>query len=207
MEYRFYKEGGEEELVNLLIEVFDGWPKFNLNCSTLDHWNWKFIDNPLGSIIVLALDEGRIIGFIKSLYKQVIVGNNQYKTAAGADTGIHLDYRGEGVYRNIFELRKKEELDEMRKSLELEKRKLEESQKQYSGYKKNVVELAKKINSMRPDESVQIMLRWEDTLVIDVLRQMDAEAAEAGTGSITSYLISLMPRDRASRIMYLMTQL
>ncbi len=103
--------------------------------------------------------------------------------------------------------KKKEELDEMRKSLELEKRKLEDTQKQYSGYKKNVVELAKKIGSMRPDESVQIMLRWEDTLVIDVLRQMDAEAAEAGTGSITSYLISLMPRDRASRIMYLMTQL
>ncbi len=119
-----------------------------------------------------------------------------------------LDRREAGIikYEDDY-VKKQEELDEMRKSLELEKRKLEESQKQYSGYTKNVVELAKKIGSMRPDESVQIMLRWEDTLVIDVLRQMDAEAAEAGTGSITSYLISLMPRDRASRIMYLMTQL
>ena len=60
---------------------------------------------------------------------------------------------------------------------------------------------------MRPDEAIQIMIRWEDTLVIDVLRQMDTEAREAGKSSVTSYLISLMPRERASRIMYLMTQL
>ena len=129
----------------------------------------------------------------------------QIRNSLGGSSVLRKTENGEQYEEDYA--KKKEELDEMRKSLELEKKKLEEIQKQYSGYKKNVVELAKKIGSMRPDESVQIMLRWEDTLVIDVLRQMDAEAAEAGTGSITSYLISLMPRDRASRIMYLMTQL
>ena len=101
----------------------------------------------------------------------------------------------------------KEELKEMRKGVELEKKKLDDTRNQYSGYKKNVKDLALKINSIKPQESVQIMLQWEDTLVIDVLRQMDADAADAGKVSISSYLISLMPSDRASRIMYLMTQL
>jgi flagellar protein FlbB len=60
---------------------------------------------------------------------------------------------------------------------------------------------------MPPDESVKIMINWEDPLIIDVLRQMDRDAEELGRQSITSYLITLMPKEKASRIMYLMTQL
>jgi flagellar protein FlbB len=101
----------------------------------------------------------------------------------------------------------REKLEEIKKGLDLEKRKLENEKKRYSGYKKNVVTLAQKIESMRPEEAVEIMIKWEEPLIIDVLRQIDANAEEAGRTSITSYLISLMPREKASRIMYLMTQL
>lgn len=98
-------------------------------------------------------------------------------------------------------------LKEIRRGLELEKKNLQMEKKRYSGYKKNVEDLAGKIQSMPPEEAVAIMVQWEDPLIIDVLRQIDQEAAEAGTTSISSYLISLMPKDKASRIMYLMTQL
>ncbi len=101
----------------------------------------------------------------------------------------------------------REKLEEMRKGLELEKKKFEEEKKKYSGYMKNVRILAKKIGNMPPDESVKIMINWEDPLIIDVLRQMDSDAAAAGRSSITSYLITLLPKEKASRIMYLMTQL
>ncbi len=125
-----------------------------------------------------------------------------------AERIVELDRREAEIIKNEEDIEKKrEELKEIRKGLDLEKERLKDKEKRFSGYKKNVEDLAIKIGSMRPDESVQIMLRWEDPLIIDVLRQMDAEAAEAGKGSITSYLISLMPRERASRIMYLMTQL
>lgn len=119
-----------------------------------------------------------------------------------------LDKREAKIEQIEKELDKeKEKLQEVRKGLELEKVKIENEKKMYSGYKKNVVDLAKKITSIRPEEAKDIILNWEDALIIDVLRQIDADAAEAGKMSITSYLISLMPRDRASRIMYLMTQL
>lgn len=101
----------------------------------------------------------------------------------------------------------REKMQEIRKGLELERRKLEMQQKQYSGYQKNVKKLADKINSMPPKDAVGIMVGWEDTLIIDVLRQMDSEAEKAGKASITSYLLTQMPKDKASRIMYLMTQL
>lgn len=119
-----------------------------------------------------------------------------------------LDKREAGIEQKEKELaREEEKLQEIRKGLELEKEKIEKEKNAYSGYKKNIIDLARKINSMRPQEAIQIILNWEDPLVIDVFRQMDAEAEETGQASITSYLISLMPRERASRIMYLMTQL
>lgn len=119
-----------------------------------------------------------------------------------------LDRREANISQIEKEIEKeKEMLDEMRAGIELEKNKLKEEKERYSGYKRNVVDLARKISSMRPEEAKEIMIRWEDPLIIDVLRQMDTEAAEAGRGSITSYLISLMPPERASRIMHLMTQL
>lgn len=101
----------------------------------------------------------------------------------------------------------KEKIREITKGLELEKKKFKKNREQYDGYIKNVEVLADKIGNMPPEESVQIMVNWEDPLIIDVLRQMDANAAAAGTATITTYLITLMPKEKASRIMYLMTQL
>ena len=95
----------------------------------------------------------------------------------------------------------------MRKGLELEKKKLELEQKKYSGYMRNVRVLAKQVESIEPAKAVELIVRWEDPLIIDVLRQIDSNAEESGKMSITSYLISLMPRNKASRIMYLMTQI
>lgn len=100
-----------------------------------------------------------------------------------------------------------EKLAELRRGIEQDRKRFEEEKNRYKGYQKNVTDLAGKIENMPPKDSVSIMMKWEDTLVIDVLRQMDANAANAGKKSITSYLISLMPKDRASRLTFLMTQI
>lgn len=101
----------------------------------------------------------------------------------------------------------KDKIQEMRAGIELERKKLENEKNKYSGYKKNIVDLAQKIESMPPKEAVAIMINWDDPLIIDVLRQIDQNALDAGAMSVTSYLISLMPKEKASRVMYLMTQL
>ena len=101
----------------------------------------------------------------------------------------------------------KDKIQEMRAGIELERKKLENEKNKYSGYKKNIGDLAQKIESMPPKEAVAIMINWDDPLIIDVLRQIDQNALDAGAMSVTSYLISLMPKEKASRVMYLMTQL
>jgi len=68
--------------------------------------------------------------------------------------------------------------------------------------------LANKIANMPPEQSVLIMVNWDEPLIIDVLRQMDADSEAAGKMSITAYLLTKFPnKEQASRIMYLMTQL
>ena len=102
----------------------------------------------------------------------------------------------------------REKLDQVRKGLELERKKFEDDLKKDSGYRKNVIVLANKMANMPPLESVKIIANWEETLIIDVLRQMDASSEAEGRTSITPYLLTLSPlKEKASRIMYLMTQL
>ncbi|MGV7931015.1 MAG: periplasmic-type flagellar collar protein FlbB [Spirochaetota bacterium] len=101
----------------------------------------------------------------------------------------------------------KEKLEDVRKGLDIEKKKLDNEKKRYAGYERNVRDLAGKVTSMRPEEAVEIMIKWEEPLIVDVLRRIDADAVEQGRRSISPYLISLMPRDKASRILYLMTQI
>jgi hypothetical protein len=111
---------------------------------------------------------------------------------------------GENEKRQLSD---KDKIEEMRKGIELEKKRLNDEKNKNNGYKKNVADLAGKIQSMLPAEAVQIMVKWDDPLIIDVLRQIDENALAEGSQSVSSYLISLMPKDKASRVMYLMTQL
>jgi flagellar protein FlbB len=102
----------------------------------------------------------------------------------------------------------KEKLEQIKSGLNIEQKKLDSERNKDAGYRKNVMVLADKMANMPPEESVQIMVNWDEPLIIDVLRQMDADSEAAGRMSITAYLLTKFPnKEQASRIMYLMTQL
>lgn len=74
-----------------------------------------------------------------------------------------------------------------------------------SEYETVLTDLANKVGAMPPANSVALLNQLaedgSDDLVIDVLLQMDANAATAGTASITSYLISLMQPQVSARLL------
>ena len=74
-----------------------------------------------------------------------------------------------------------------------------------SQYQLVLSDLANKVNSMPPQNSVallnQLAANGSDDLVIDVLLEMDAIAAAEGRNSTTSYLLSLMDPTVAARIL------
>ncbi len=46
------------KVVELLTNTFGRWPDRDLGCSPLDHYNWKYIENPyrMRNIVVAEID-------------------------------------------------------------------------------------------------------------------------------------------------------
>ncbi|EMR73716.1 hypothetical protein MCGE09_00487 [Thaumarchaeota archaeon SCGC AB-539-E09] len=103
---RPYQPGEEERLVELLNFSFNGWPQFDLDCSPVEHWKWKFLENPLGlhSIVVAEIDD-KIIGLGGEFYQYVKVGDKLLYSCRGGDLAVHPDYRRMGVSNRIRDLR------------------------------------------------------------------------------------------------------
>ncbi|HEY1405689.1 MAG TPA: hypothetical protein VF857_03680, partial [Spirochaetota bacterium] len=159
---------------------------------SVDHFTKKFFHKESPSVLYASDDEPSLIA------KEEFEKSREQL----AERTEELDRREALIAEQEKTLRgDKEKLEEVRRGLDQDRKKLEDEKKRYTGYIKNVRDLAQKIVGMPPKESVPIMIKWDEALLIDVLRQMDQEAADTGKKSITSYLISLMPKDKASRVM------
>lgn len=102
---RIYEPGDEEGIVDLLSVGFSGWPNFDLKCDSVDHWKWKYLDNPYGKIsIAVALDSEKIIGCVHTGYRKINVDGQIILGGQAMDGVIHPDYRGKGVYNLVHKL-------------------------------------------------------------------------------------------------------
>jgi hypothetical protein len=102
---RKYKPSDSEGIVELLENVFKGWPRLDLECSSLDHWRWKFDKKylPHKSIVVAVKDE-KIIGVLQSAHMRLKVMNEIVSSCLGADAGVIQEYRRRGVRNQISKL-------------------------------------------------------------------------------------------------------
>ena len=99
---RSYKPGDEKEIIQLLIHGFEGWPHFDLSCTPLDHWKWKFIDNPYRrSIVLVAENDDRIIGCTHGIFSRIKIGDKTFFCSPGADSAVHEDFRRHGVLQKL----------------------------------------------------------------------------------------------------------
>ena len=103
---RHYSHGDEAKIVELLEFVFRGWPNFDINCTTREHWTWKYLVNPYNvNIINIAAINDKIIGVNHSVIKKVKLGEKYTLTGVGADVAVHPDFRRLGVFNALIEFR------------------------------------------------------------------------------------------------------
>ena len=106
IQIREYRNGDEAQIVELLDLVFEGWPKFDLKCSALDHWKWKYLDNPYKRhTITVAERNGTIIGVNHCFYLNIRAFKKILMCSQESDAAINPEYQGKRVYSRISELK------------------------------------------------------------------------------------------------------
>lgn len=67
-------------------------------------WDWKYLQNPLASAdaeVIVAMDNGRIVGARPFWFAEIWLGNKRVKTAQHCDTMVHPDYQGKGIFNRM----------------------------------------------------------------------------------------------------------
>jgi len=101
---RPYRQGDEEDIVQLLQLVFNGWPHLDLKCSSLDFWRWKYQDKVLDrKIISVAEINNKIIGSTHPRLLKIKMFDKIVLCSLGGDVAVHLDFRNIGVWKNLRE--------------------------------------------------------------------------------------------------------
>ncbi len=104
-EIRSCKQEDEREIVKLLELVFGGWPNFNLSCSPLEHWTWKYQDNPLGmNQIAVGVSNRTVIGCHHSLPLKIKIGDRVFLSTQGVDAAVHSGFRRMDIFNKMVDL-------------------------------------------------------------------------------------------------------
>ena len=99
---RLYDNDEDMQIVNLLETAFDGWLRFDIQCSPLEHWRWKYLDNPIEPVLVFVAEKGgEIVGFSHLMPCLVKIGGYLILGSNGADVCTHPEHRRKGVYSKI----------------------------------------------------------------------------------------------------------
>ena len=105
MEFSSYKQGDEKHIVDFLELIFERWPNRDLDCKPIEHWNWKYLDNPLGlHNISLAWKENELVGCDHLSYNRVKLGEKTLLSGIWADSAVHPDHRRKGISNKMAEM-------------------------------------------------------------------------------------------------------
>ena len=103
---RRYREGDELRIVPFLERGMGCWPAICSSVSPLDHWQWKFLGNPLGfHLVCVAERNGDIISHSASLPVRMKIGKETVVASQGVDLCTDPSCRGRGLIGQTMECR------------------------------------------------------------------------------------------------------
>jgi flagellar protein FlbB len=184
--------------------------------------------------LIFALVAGGLLWFdylglidVKDRFQPVLgaVGVDDRSDAADPDDIMLMDRLRLEKFQEAVSLRESE-IDQVRESLEEERLTLEEREQQLQDRLQEVEEREVSLNerlqryenrravleqnsrdltSMRPDDAVEILVGYDDQLLIETLRVTEELAQAAGEVSLVSVWLSQLPAERAADIQRKMT--
>ena len=101
---RPFQRGEEEEIVDVIEQAFGTWPFYDIDCSPLDHWKWKHLDNPIkDSLINVAVSDGKIIGCYHADIQHLFLNGETILWGDGVDACVNPNYRKMGIYNKLLD--------------------------------------------------------------------------------------------------------
>ena len=95
---RLYEPGDEVGLVELLEICFPGWPERDLNCSKIDYWKWKYVDNPKGvNFNSVAVSGDQIVACNHGVFYDTKMGPKTVLGHKATDLATHPEFRKQGI--------------------------------------------------------------------------------------------------------------
>jgi len=98
------------------------------------------------------------------------------------------------------------QLEEREKILDERENSFNQRVNRYDDRRAGLVQNARDLTSMRPDEAVAILNEYDDQLLIDTLRVVQDLADEEGSFSLVPTYLSLLPEVRAAAVQRKMTE-
>lgn len=102
---RMYEEGDETGFLELFNLVFSS--QLNVN-----HWLWKYKNNPFGFIQTVTECEGQIVGHMGLVPVNMKVGDSVVRGAQAVDLAVHPRFRRQGMFLEIGKTLMKEAAEE-----------------------------------------------------------------------------------------------
>ncbi len=95
-EFRPYKAGDEEKIVQLLNIVFKGWPRIDTDLSPVEFWRWKYLKNPVHrGYVSVGLDGDRIISSHHNMVLKIKIMDQIIYGGTALDFAVDPEYRGQ----------------------------------------------------------------------------------------------------------------
>lgn len=97
-----------------------------------------------------------------------------------------------------------QQLEEQKQTLAEERARIEETKVEQANRERMIQDMAGRLGAMPPDDAVAIVAGWSNADLVDVFLEMERSAEREGRNSIVPFLITKLPRERASLITTLM---
>ena len=91
------------EKIDELVDLFSA--AFGRNMSA-ELWDWKYIQNPLATPdpeVIVALDNGRIVGARPFRLAEMWLGNEKVKAPLGGNAMVHPEHQRKGIYSQMLQ--------------------------------------------------------------------------------------------------------
>jgi len=98
---RYYQPGDDDAIIELLKGDFPAWDRQE---SPQDYLKWKHLEDPNGSLIVVAVSGEKIVGVDIPMLQKIKIGDLVYLTFFGAATVTHPEYRRMGISKVLGNL-------------------------------------------------------------------------------------------------------